>query len=387
MSVDIARIAAGINDFWSHWGAPVILVVGITALGLIGFAAVRFARTRDRSKVVSTITAAVVMAWTSEGLLEVALRQMRLPLPFALMTFFVFEAMMLSAAMRAEEHRAAKGVPGPAGRYVFLLAVCSGIISAFGADTPGVIILRVILPPLAVGLWWIGLTAERSSDTEAMRAERARLAAEREATWVWTPRTLLVQLGLMKPGTITVTQAQREHRTRRMVILADRAACTTGWPRDRAVRRLRKLTREADDAMVTEVAARASRARRAEELMVAAGDSLDGQATFSAGSPEFLGEKVETRKSTRETKKSASPAEKVEPKKSGTRIGRPSAAEKVAGYLGENPGAGVAEVAEKVGVHEDTARKYLRELEATFPVEPKKSSHVNGVKPSFVDVS
>jgi hypothetical protein len=263
----------GLNQvavFWRGHQAEAVVGAAVVIMVVLAWSGWRLYRSRERSKVVSTLAAVLVMAWTSEGLLAVALYQVRLPLPFALMTFTVFEMMMLAAGLKAEEHRSTKGVPGPAGRYVFLIATVSGVIACLGAASTAERLLRVALPPLAVGLWWIGLAGERPTDNEQVRAERARRAAQREATWVWTPRTVLVRFGVMKPGATTVTDAQREHQVNRMVVAADTIAL--GGHRVRRARtRLRRLARTATPAMVAEVARRQRQAAEAETRMVTVG--------------------------------------------------------------------------------------------------------------------
>ncbi|MCW2899193.1 MAG: hypothetical protein JWO67_1458 [Streptosporangiaceae bacterium] len=268
-----------LGKLWADHQAAIVLGVGAVIVVLLAVVGWRFYRSGAKSKWVGGVAAVTVLAWTSEGLWQVARNRMHLPLAFAIMTFFVFEAMMIAAGMRAEEHRAAKGVPGPAGRYVWILATCSGFISSLGALVIVEYPLRVILPLLAVGLWWVGITAERDTDTDEMKAERQRLADEREATWTVTPRTILVRLGVMKPGKSSTTEAQREHQIARMVMAADTIAIG-GRGAKRARKRLRRLARTADAAMIETVAERVRQAVDAERLMVpvAAGqvDRADG---------------------------------------------------------------------------------------------------------------
>ena len=286
MGVDVQKISAEVTRFWENYGALVILGTGVFALLLVSWALWRFSRTGNKSKVVSTIAAVVVMLWTSEGLLAVTVGEFGVPWQFAGVAFFVFEAMMLAAAMKAEENRRERGLPGAAGQYVFVIAVTSGVISAFGAETVGEIVLRVILPPLAVGLWWILLVSDRDDDSEEIQEKRRQKLAEREATWAITWTTLLVRWGVKKPGRSTTTAAQREHLRDRMVALADQAETLNKDSRRRKklVRKLRVLTRNADEALVAEVAERVDRARRAEELMIAPSATRAGAS--SPGGPE-----------------------------------------------------------------------------------------------------
>jgi hypothetical protein len=73
---------------------------------------IKVLRSPQRDRWVGGITALVVLAWTSEGLWEVAYFTLELPLGFAVMTFFVYEAMMLTSAMQAERNGALEVCPG-----------------------------------------------------------------------------------------------------------------------------------------------------------------------------------------------------------------------------------------------------------------------------------
>ncbi len=271
LDIDIGALpgpAEAVARFWQDHGQAAALGAGAIAALVLLLAARAFARSPHKDRWIDRAAAVLVLAWTSEGMWEVATGPLGFPVPFAVATFFVVEAMLVSSAMRATAHRARTGVPGPSGNLVWLLAGVFGTVVAFAADTPVEFLLRIALPLSAVSLWWTGLTAERATDTQEMRAERARRAETRQATWAVTPRTLLVRWGLMQPGETSTTEAQREHQIRRMVELADRATTAEGRARARAVRRLRALTRTADEAMVTEVATRVHRSARAEDLMV-----------------------------------------------------------------------------------------------------------------------
>ncbi len=249
-------------DFWTRWSEPIILGTGGALTILVVFLLWRFIRTSNKSKLVSTLAAVVVMAWTSEGLLAVAVRKFDLPVGFAAMTFFVFEAMMLAAALKSEEQRKEKGTPGAAGGYVFVIAFVSGVVASFGAHNVGEVVLRVILPPLSVGLWWVFLVAERPGDKAEWKAERGARAAEQDARWTLTPRTVLVAVGLMKPGQVTITEAQRQRRVARVTDLGYALHVWPAWtpPYWWAKARLGRVGKHVDDPMVDEAEARVIRA-------------------------------------------------------------------------------------------------------------------------------
>ncbi len=363
-----------------------------------------FARSPHKDRWIDRAAAVVVLAWTSEGMWEVATGPLGFPVPFAVATFFVVEAMLLSAGMRATAHRARTGVPGASGNLVWLLAGVFGAVVALAADTPVEFLLRIALPLGAVSLWWTGLTAERASDTERMRAARARRAEAYQATWAVTPRTLLVRWGLMQPGQSTTTQAQREHQIRRMVELADKATTTTGNRRARAVRRLRTLTRTADDAMVAEVATRVRRSARAEHLMVpnaastptapAAGQRGDVGAeratpTEPAGTADLVPRQAD--RATRERpRRSARPAVSESPRRAGLPPGVTSTREITDDELAALASAWIADrdtaptanaLYEHYGLRADRAKRLLADLALTpgEAITPDVRARLTGV--------
>lgn len=269
MNLDTAAIAAQINELWSRYGGWIITGAAAVTVALVLAAVFVLWRSQHRARLLSGLTALVVLAWTSEGLWEVARHTLDLPAAFAAMTFFVFEAMMLSSAMQAEQHRARYGTPGPAGRYVWVLAATTATVVGLNATTLVEAVLRVALPLAAAGLWWVGMRAPRDSDTDAIRAEREREAQRRAATWAVTPRTILVAIGLMRPGEETVTDAERERRIRRMVAAADRVhASPDTWLAQRAATRLRRLARLASAEDIAEVRQRVARAAGVVDLVV-----------------------------------------------------------------------------------------------------------------------
>lgn len=276
MSIDPGRLADGINSAWDQWGPWLILAAAIATAALVVYAIVKAIRSKQRSRIVDIVTALVVLAWTSEGLWEVARHRLDLPPAFASMTFFVFEAMMISSGIQAEEHRRRYGTPGRAGMFVWVIALAMAVVVGANAGSLVEGILRVLLPLLVAGRWWVGITAPRDSDTPEILARRADEEHRRAATWAITPRTLLVRLGWMRPRAQTTTEAEREYRLRRMVVHADRLqsdpdSLAGAW----AARRLRRLARQASEGDVTDVVDQVSRAAGIETLIRAIGADTD----------------------------------------------------------------------------------------------------------------
>jgi hypothetical protein len=274
MSFDISRIGEQVNAFWVEYGYAVIAGLAVLVVAVVVTAVVTVARSRQRDRWVAGLTAVVVLAWTSEGLWEVARFTLGLPLGFAVMTFFVYEAMMLTCALQAERHRKHHPSPGPAGRYVWVLAGTTATVVALNAASLVEALLRFTLPLAAAGLWWVGITAERADDPDKVKQLRVAERARREAIWAISWRRLLVAVGLMRPGAQTLSEAERERRIRQMVTAADQLHTAGPGSRRaaRALQRLRKLARLASANDIAAVRARVARTTRIAELIMPAAD-------------------------------------------------------------------------------------------------------------------
>jgi hypothetical protein len=246
----------------------------VLVVAMVVTTVVRVARSRQRDRAVGGLTALVVLAWTSEGLWEVARFTLGLPLGFAVMTFFVYEAMMLTCALQAERHRKHRPSPGPAGRYVWVLASITATVVALNAETLVEALLRFTLPLAAAGLWWVGITAERDDDPDEVKQLREAVRKRREAIWAIGWRRLLVAVGVMRPVAQTLTDAERERRIRQMVTAADKLQSARPGSRraEQALQRLRKLARLASANDITAVRARVARTTRIAELVLPATD-------------------------------------------------------------------------------------------------------------------
>lgn len=260
-----------VTEFWEMYSDQVMLGLGFVALGLVVASLVLFFKAKDKAKWISAFAAIVVMAWTSEALLDVALHTWKLPAGFAGVAFFVFEALLLSTLMEAERERAETGMPGAAAGYAFVIAVVQGGVAALGTDIFSLQVLRVTLPILAIGRWWLTLRRPRTTDTEEMKQRRKQREEERESTWVITPTTILTALRIKRPGKLTASDAERERVIARMAVLADAATTSPRWWRPWVEYRLRRLARGATQSMVEKAAEQANRASRAVEVMVPGG--------------------------------------------------------------------------------------------------------------------
>jgi hypothetical protein len=276
MNVDAGLIAEQIDALWATHGPLVITVLGVAAAILVLGLIIRIARSPQRDRWVGGLTALVVLAWTSEGLWEVANDTLGLPLGFAVMTFFVYEAMMITAALQAERHRRHHPSPGPAGRYVWVLATITASVVALNSATVVESVFRFTLPLAAAGLWWVGITAKREDDPPEVRAAREQLATDREARWAISWHRILVSLGVMRPGRQTLTDAERERRFRQMLAAASRIRRSRpgSWNARRGERRLNQLTLLASANDIARVKSRVARAFRIADEIRSGDDPL-----------------------------------------------------------------------------------------------------------------
>lgn len=248
-------IGRAISDFWSENSDLVIAGSGLFLLALLALTTRAFAKSSSKAQVIDRISSILVLAWTSEGMWEVVTAEDKLDLPveLAIVTFFFAEAMILSAAMDAEAYRRKHGHPGPYARLVWLLTILFMLVVFAGADTMVEHVFRLVVPLAAVTKWATRMSVEWDTDTDEIKAKRLENLAAREATWVITPRALLIRWGLMKPGETTTTAAQLEHQIQRMVQLADSIDTMGKWQTGMAKRRFRKLARTLTQDTLDEV--------------------------------------------------------------------------------------------------------------------------------------
>lgn len=363
--LDLDRIAEQVNIMWDAYGGLILLVLGALLAAVGCYTIVRVIRRVPTNRLIALAAVVPTLVWTSHGVWNVTVNALGMSPAIAVFAFLVFEAMLLNAGYEAEQHRRRYGTPGPHGRYVWVIATTTGAIASLGDPTLVGSIARLALPLVAAGLWWITLTAPRETDTRKMLETRQRRARARSTTWAITPRTILVAAGIMRPGDEQSTsQAERERRIRRMVVLADRMH---GTPVDRqthrrASARLRRLARLASAEDVAEVRARVTRAVNVVADVVPA---TAGQAEQVSTAPADDDDKPDHAMAT-----SPNPEGDVSRRRPRPGRGGRSTAKRVAQVLARKPDATPAEVAARLGVSERTAQR-------NWP-EQQKEAAVNG---------
>jgi hypothetical protein len=278
--LDLDRIVSQVNSLWDAYGDLLLVGVAAVVVAAACYVIVRVVRRVPVNRLIALVAVGPTLVWTSHGVWNVTVNALGMAPGIAVFAFLVFEAMLVNAGYEAEQHRRRYGTPGPHGRYVWVIALTTGTIASLGDPTLVGSVARFVLPLVAAGLWWTTLTAPRESDTKRMIAARQARARGRSAVWAVTPRTVLVAAGLMRPGDdMSMSEAERERRIRRMVVLADRvhSAPADGRVNRRASARLRRLARLATAEDVAEVRARVARAVGVVTEVVPAAESSGNQ--------------------------------------------------------------------------------------------------------------
>jgi len=253
------------------------VLIGAGAVGtLIGLWTIWRWWTRGEAHTrMGSLAVAIATLLAGEGMWEVATRRLELAPWIAASVFGLFEVFVLSQGLMAR-HKLAGAASLEAGelddattrtvrqlraqatrhiRLAWLGAAVSGAIAASAGDNLAEVLLRLIAPSVAVAIVWMELTSATVPEVE-----------QEPTTWIWTPRRIGVELGLIRPGAEDLKVVNRDRQVRRMVRAA--AAAEAGGRRARrAARRLYRLALRADDSMVREAAAQLQRAAGIREAL------------------------------------------------------------------------------------------------------------------------
>ncbi|WP_238005883.1 hypothetical protein KZZ52_41750 [Dactylosporangium sp. AC04546] len=234
---------------WANSHRNVLILVGLAITVLLLALTVRRAiKSGQPDRWLARLSFLVGFAWSGEAMWEVATQRLHLSHVFAGFAFFLFESQMATAMMRAERHQALHHHPGKHGRSVWLIATIAGAIAAMAGDSPVETVLRLVVPLLVAHQWWVGLTGD-GTDRPADAI-----------TWTWTPRRILVTLGLARAGEHDLTTVNRERHVRAIAAISYRLHSTPwSWRRTWCHARLRRLAMHADDEMLEDARARVER--------------------------------------------------------------------------------------------------------------------------------
>src|SRR4051794_31838106 len=169
-----------------------IVVIGLLlAVALLLWVAHRFRKiaASDRpDDALSNLVMLIGLGWSSEAVWEISRNRLHFTLGLTLLLFFVFEALLTLAMIRAKRHMRAFGWPGRFGTTAWTVAACMSGVAGIASHSIPEAVLRMVIPLLVTKQWWDGLvggSAKRPADT---------------STWRWTPRRVLLAVGAIEPG-------------------------------------------------------------------------------------------------------------------------------------------------------------------------------------------
>ncbi|GGL09775.1 hypothetical protein [Mangrovihabitans endophyticus] len=226
-----------------------VLLAGLLlTVALLLWVVRRIARSERPDDALSNLVMLVGLGWSSEAVWEISRNRLHFPLGLTLLLFFVFEALLSLAMIRAKRHMRQFAWPGRFGTTAWTVAVCMSGVAGIASHSVPEAVLRMVIPLLVTKQWWDGLVggaAQRPADA---------------STWRWTPRRLLLALGAIEPGERDVQTVHRERLIQQMTTLYYKIQHGSGRLRTRRVSRLARMSLTADDAVIAEVRQRGDRA-------------------------------------------------------------------------------------------------------------------------------
>jgi len=262
-------------DIWSTYGQPVAnwlmtngqpLFFGAGSVGAILMIVLvwRFLSRGELHAKLGGAAVTVATLFAMEGMYEVASGPLGLNMMGSLIFCATFEIVMLHQGTLAAHKLAANPAADVTRhmRFVWIVAAGSGLIASTASDSVTEVVLRLATPPLAAGIWYMSLYADKPT------AERE------ESQWIWTPQRIGVRLGLLKPGTVDdLTEVFRRRRAAALVdaamtLLAVREAGDSGKRVAAASAKLQRLAKDADRDTVTAAQEQLRIVRNAEAVLL-----------------------------------------------------------------------------------------------------------------------
>jgi hypothetical protein len=314
--------------------------VMVVALGVLLVRAVRRGTADAWAVGFSTLTA---LGFSAEGMYEVTREKLtELPLSVAAVLFLVGEAAMLASMMRAHRHfhrvNPDTGQPnrtlGKHGHFVWLIAATLGFVVSLNSSNVVEYAIRLLMPVLAAGMWWMGYADDVTRKTR------------HATTWRLHPRRIAVVLGIIEPGDGDIATVHRERHTRKMTTLAHKVHTGSGRLSTWRAARLTRMALAADADMLAEVTARVRRAH----------------AIVAATNPAHTTPAPRKPRPARTSGAQGADADVATPPATRSANGRVSTVERVAKAMAKTPDASAAQIAARLGYSERTVQRYQRQL-------------------------
>lgn len=225
------------------------LVLGVATLAWLVRRVRRIVKSERPDEPLSNLAMLIGFGWSSEAVWVLTGEDgADLPTPIRIALFAVFEVILIVFMIRTKRNVRTIDRPGRAGRNAWLVASGMSLVAVTTAHNLGEAFLRLLVPILLTSMWWDGVVGE----------EFKRMAGA--TSWRWTPRRLLLWLGAIEPGERDVETVHRERLTQQMTRLEFARRHGSEKKRERAARRLARLSLTADDNVIADVWSRVDRA-------------------------------------------------------------------------------------------------------------------------------
>ena len=237
------------NDPKALASGAVLVVLAVATVVWLAVRIVTIAKSERPDEPLSNLGMLVGFGWSSEAVwVLTGPGGAGLATPIRIALFLVLEQVLLVFMIRANRNVREIGKPGRAGRIAWGVASGMALVAVWTAHNPGEGFLRLLIPIVLTAMWWDGLVPEKAQADE-----------DAGGRFNWTPRRLAIRVGAITPGDKDVKTVHREQLTQRMTTLYYDSLYGPEGKRDKVRSKLARLTLDADDAMIAEVARRVRR--------------------------------------------------------------------------------------------------------------------------------
>lgn len=229
---------------WMQQHAGLTAVIAVAA-ALALYALARAIRAATRRLHLDTVLRAIAtpgtLIWEAQGTYVLA-RGMGMPVEIALAGCTITSTAVVVLAHQAHRHYQRHRTLGPAGRYTWYVAAPMATAVALTQHTIAYGFARVVVPLMAVLLWYSQYAPDEPSGQRRTR-KRGR--------WIWTPERALVAAGLLAPTTEDLAESNATLRTRKLKRHGNGLHHGPAWLRAWHGARLRRIAEHATDDEVT----------------------------------------------------------------------------------------------------------------------------------------
>jgi hypothetical protein len=250
---------------WMQQHATLTAVIALAAL-LALLALTHLARAAGRhlrhltvATVVRAIATPTTLLWEAQGTYRLA-TTIHVPHDIALIGAGLTSSVLVALAASAHQHHQRHHTLGPCGRYTWYVAIPMGLVVSLSEPTVMGKAIRIILPLLAVLLWYSQYVPDEPAG-----------ASVRRGSWRWTPRRVGVVLGLLDPTDVDLVDVHTRLRVATLTRHGNGLHHGPAWLRAWHGARLRRAALGATDRQVAEAQRNVTRVHHIEASTAPAG--------------------------------------------------------------------------------------------------------------------